>query len=139
MILYLSILIGYKRPERLIRALPRLIEKVPDVFVLFVGPDAGELEKMRALAERLGVTKYYKWLGPLEGKEKHEAFECCELLALPSDDDPYPLALLEAMAHEKPVLTTSGVGQAPVISAHGAGIVVPPEIWTGWWRGRPGC
>ena len=125
-ILYLSILIGYKRPEHLIRALPRLIEKVPDVFVLFVGPDAGELEKIRALAERLGVTKYYKWLGPLEGKEKHEAFECGELFALPSDDDPYPLALLEAMAHEKPVLTTSGVGQAPVISAHEAGIVVSP-------------
>ena len=125
-ILYLSILIGYKRPERLILALPRLIEKVPDILVLFVGPDAGELEKIRPLAERLGVTEYYRWLGPLHGKEKHEAFECCELLALPSDDDPYPLALLEAMAHGKPVLTTSGVGQAPVISAHGAGIVASP-------------
>jgi glycosyltransferase involved in cell wall biosynthesis len=125
-ILYLSILIGYKRPERLIVALPRLIEKVPDICVLFVGPDAGELEKIRALAERLGVTEHYRWLGPLHGREKHEAFECCELLALPSDDDPYPLALLEAMAHGKPVLTTSGVGQAPVISAHGAGIVVSP-------------
>jgi glycosyltransferase involved in cell wall biosynthesis len=125
-ILYLSILIGYKKPERLMLALPRLIEKVPDIFVLFVGPDAGELEKIRALAERLGVTEYYRWLGPLHGKEKHEAFECCELLALPSDDDPYPLALLEAMAHEKPVLTTRSVGQAPVISAHEAGIVVSP-------------
>jgi glycosyltransferase involved in cell wall biosynthesis len=125
-ILYLGILIGYKRPERLMLALPRLIEKVPEVFVLFVGPDAGELEKIRALGERLGVAEYYKWLGPLHGKAKHEAFECCELVALPSDDDPYPLALLEAMAHGKPVLTTSGVGQAPVISAHGAGIVVSP-------------
>ena len=36
-------------------------------LVLFVGPDAGELEKIRGLAERLGVTKYYKWLGPLRG------------------------------------------------------------------------
>ena len=123
-ILYLSILIGYKRPERLILALPRLIEKVPDACVVFAGPDAGELEKIRALAERLGVTEYYKWLGPLHGKEKHEAFECCELLALPSDADPYPLTLLEAMAHGKPVLTTTGVGQAPVINEHGAGIVV---------------
>lgn len=125
-ILYLGILIGYKRPERLMLALPRLIEKVPDVIVLFAGPDAGEMEEIRALAERLGVTEYYKWLGPLHGERKHEALECCDLLALPSDYDPYPLALLEAMAHGKPVLTTSGVGQAPVISAHGAGIVVSP-------------
>ena len=106
--------------------LPGLIETVPNVFVVFAGPDAGELETIRRLAERLGVTEYYKWLGALHGEEKHEAFESAEFLALPSDDDPYPLALLEAMAHQKPVLTTSGVGQAPVIRAHEAGIVVPP-------------
>jgi glycosyltransferase involved in cell wall biosynthesis len=126
-ILYLSILIHYKRPEKLIRVLPRLIEKEPDVFLLFAGPDAGELEKIRKLAESLGVTGYYKWLGPLHGQEKHEALECAEFLALPSDDDPYPLTLLEAMAHQKPVLTTSAVGQASVIRTHEAGIIVSPD------------
>ena len=125
-VLYLSILVHYKRPELLIRALPQLIEKEPNVFLLFVGPDAGELEKIRKLAENLGVNEYYEWLGPLQGEEKHEAFECSEFLALPSDDDPYPLSLLEAMAHGKAVLTTSGVGQASVISAHEAGIIVSP-------------
>ena len=44
-ILYLSILHHYKRPELLVRALPKLIDKVPDVFLLLAGPDAGELEK----------------------------------------------------------------------------------------------
>jgi glycosyltransferase involved in cell wall biosynthesis len=125
-ILYLSILHHFKRPERLVRVLPRLIEKEPDVFLLFVGPDAGEMRKIRELGEHLGVTGYYKWLGPLQGKEKHEAFECAELLALPSDEDPYPLVLLEAMAHGKPVLTTNVVGQASVIEAHDAGITVSP-------------
>ena len=125
-VLYLSILVHYKRPETLIRVLPQLIEKEPNVFLLFVGPDAGELEKIRKLAENLGVNEYYEWLGPLQGEEKHEAFECSEFLALPSDDDPYPLSLLEAMAHGKAVLTTSGVGQASVISAHEAGIIVSP-------------
>jgi glycosyltransferase involved in cell wall biosynthesis len=125
-ILYLSILHHFKRPEKLVRILPRLIEKDPDIFLLFVGPDAGELEKIQTLGEALGVTEYVKWLGPLQGQEKHEAFECCEFLALPSDEDPYPLALLEAMAHQKPVLTTSVVGQASVIGAHQAGIIVAP-------------
>ena len=35
--------------------------------------------------------------------------------------------LLEAMAHGKPVLTTTVVGQASVIGAHDAGIIVSPE------------
>jgi glycosyltransferase involved in cell wall biosynthesis len=125
-ILYLSILHHFKRPERLIRVLPRLIEIEPEVLLLLVGPDAGELAKIRELGESLGVTEYYKWLGPLQGEEKHEAFECADFLALPSDEDPYPLVLLEAMAHEKPVLTTSVVGQASVIRAHEAGIIVSP-------------
>jgi glycosyltransferase involved in cell wall biosynthesis len=134
-ILYLSILIHYKRPEKLIRVLPRLIEKEPNVFLLFVGPDAGEVEKIGKLAESLGVTEYYEWLGPLQGEEKHEAFECSEFLALPSDDDPYPLTLLEAMAHGKAVLTTTGVGQASVIKAHDAGIVVSPGDLDGIMEG----
>jgi glycosyltransferase involved in cell wall biosynthesis len=125
-VLYLSILHHFKRPEKLVRVLPRLIEQEPDVFLLFVGPDAGELEKIRELGVRLGVNDYYRWLGPLQGEEKHQAFECAELLALPSDEDPYPLVLLEAMAHGKPVLTTTVVGQASFIGAHDAGLLVEP-------------
>jgi glycosyltransferase involved in cell wall biosynthesis len=130
-ILYLGILHHFKRPEKLVRMLPRLIAKEPDVFLLFVGPDAGEFQKVRELGERLDVTEHYKWLGPLQGEEKHEAFECAEFLALPSDEDPYPLVLLEAMAHGKPVLTTTAVGPAFIIGAHDAGIIVPPEDLNG--------
>jgi glycosyltransferase involved in cell wall biosynthesis len=130
-ILYLGILHHYKRPELLIRALPSIIERVPEVFLLIVGPDAGELEKICELGKSLGVAMHYKWLGPLQGREKHEAFECSEFLALPSDEDPYPLVLLEAMAHAKPVLTTSAVGQASVISASESGIIVSPGDLSG--------
>jgi glycosyltransferase involved in cell wall biosynthesis len=125
-ILYLSILHHYKRPELMIRALPKLIDKEPNVFLLFVGPDAGELDKIRELGKSLGVTRHYKWIGPLQGREKQEAFESSEFLALPSDEDPYPLVLLEAMAHRRPVLTTSVVGQASLISKNEAGIIVTP-------------
>jgi glycosyltransferase involved in cell wall biosynthesis len=125
-ILYLGILHQYKRPDLLIRALPPLIEKVPEVFVLFVGPDAGELKRIREAGEALGVTASFKWIGPLQGREKHEALECSEFLALPSDEDPYPLVLLEAMAHSKPVLTTDVVGQANVIAVNEAGLIVAP-------------
>ena len=130
-ILYLSILHRYKRPDLLIRALPKIIDKESDAFVLFVGPDAGELDKILKLGKTLGVTEYYKWIGTLHGREKQEAFECSEFLALPSDEDPYPLVLLEAMAHERPVLTTSVVGQAALISANDAGIIIAPRDMNG--------
>ena len=90
---------------------------------------------MREVGESLGVSQYYKWIGPLKGKEKHEAFECCELLALPSDEDPYPLALLEAMAHNRAILTTDVVGQASDIRANEAGILVSPGDLNGLVNG----
>ena len=125
-ILYLGILHRYKRPDLLVRALPKLIEKEPDAFLLFVGPDGGEVEKIIELGKKLDVAQHFRWIGPLQGREKQEAFECSEFLALPSDEDPYPLVLLEAMAHKKPVLTTAVVGQASLISKNEAGIILDP-------------
>jgi glycosyltransferase involved in cell wall biosynthesis len=125
-ILFLGILHRYKRPDLLIRALPGIVRKEPSAFVLLVGPDAGELATMQDIGEKLGVGAHYKWIGPLRGSEKHEALTCAEFLALPSDEDPFPLVLLEALAHGKPVLTTSAVGQATIIAANAAGVIVAP-------------
>jgi glycosyltransferase involved in cell wall biosynthesis len=125
-ILFLGILQYYKRPDLLIRALPDIVRKEPSAFVLLVGPDAGELATVQDVGERLGVGAHYKWIGPLRGREKHEALTCAEFLALPSDEDPFGLVLLEAMAHGKPVLTTTAVGAAPIIAANAAGVIVAP-------------
>lgn len=75
--------------------LPRLIESEPDVFLLFAGPDAGKFRRFASWG-RVFAADYYKGLGPLQGKETHRAFECAKFLALPSDEDPYPLVLLES-------------------------------------------
>ena len=138
-VLYLGILDHFKRPEKLVRVLPRLIEKEPDVFLLFVGPDAGEIQKVHELGVSLGVTEYYKWLGPLQGEEKHEAFECAEFLALPSDQDAYPLVLLEAMAHGKPVRRPPSWARRPS-SEHTMPVSSSRRrTWTASWTRRQGC
>lgn len=126
-ILYVGRMHRYKRPDLIVSALPELVRTDASVMALFVGPDAGELDTIRNLANSLGVADHCKWLGSLVGKEKHEAYACSEFLALPADEDPYPLVLSEAMAHGKPVLTTDVVGQAPIIEANEAGVVVPPD------------
>ena len=51
--------------------------------------------------------RYYKWLGPLQSEEKHTRHSSAPIPRLALQRDPYPLVLLEAMAHGKPVLTTT--------------------------------
>ena len=66
-----------------------------------------------------------KWVGPLRGPEKQQAFAACELFALPSDWDPLPLVIPEAMAHGKPVVGSDASGPAAMIVPGGTGLIVP--------------
>jgi glycosyltransferase involved in cell wall biosynthesis len=125
-VLFVGILVRCKRPDLLVACLPEVLRHHPDAFIVFVGPDAGELATIRQTGERLGVSEQYRWTGILRGDEKHEAYAACELLALPSDADAFGLVLLEAMAHGKPVVTTTGVGSSGLIMDHDAGIITAP-------------
>ncbi len=117
-ILYLSTLNAFKRPDLLIKVLPMLIRKVPNSFVVFAGPDAGMMRNINALAEELGVKDHYKWVGPLQGKEKQEAMEAADIFALPSDEEPFGMVIVEAMAHGKPVISTDATGPSEIV-VHG--------------------
>jgi glycosyltransferase involved in cell wall biosynthesis len=124
-ILFLGILNSWKRPDILIRMLPEIIKTIPQVMVLFVGPDAGMMDHIEKIATQLKVENNYKWIGPLHGEEKQQAFHAAELLMLPSDDDSFPLVLLEAMAHGKPVIGSDAVGPSVIIQNHKTGFILP--------------
>ncbi|MEM1330742.1 MAG: glycoside hydrolase family 99-like domain-containing protein [Planctomycetota bacterium] len=53
------------------------------------------------------------------------AFAACDVLALTSREDPYPLVMLEALSRGKPVLCFEGAGGAPEAVERDAGAVVP--------------
>lgn len=123
-ILYLGSLNPSKRPDLLIQALPKIVAKVPDAFLLLVGPDAGEYAKVKKIASNLKVCSHFKWIGPLRGKDKHQVFAAADFLALPSDEDSFPLVLLEAMAHAKPVIGSDAVGPSEIIDNNITGFII---------------
>lgn len=125
-ILYLGILRRHKRPDLLVRALPSILNRAPNAFLLFVGPDEGEWVETERLGQTLGVADRFRWIGPLLGAEKHAAIECAAFLGLPSDEDPYPVVVLEGLAHGKPIVTTNVIGQADVICRANAGLITAP-------------
>jgi phosphatidylinositol alpha-1,6-mannosyltransferase len=122
-ILFMGILKRIKRCDLLIRALPEIARRVPDVLVLLVGPDAGEYAKVKDIAEHLKVSNHFKWIGPLYGKEKHQAYSAADFLILPSDEEGFPRVLLEAMAHAKAVIGTDTVGSSAIILDQVTGFV----------------
>ena len=81
------------------------------------GPEAGWAEEVLRSAPAAGVTYAGASADPLAG---------LHALLMPSREDPFPLAVLEAMAAGLPVVGAA-VDGIPEQLADGAGILVPPE------------
>jgi glycosyltransferase involved in cell wall biosynthesis len=123
-ILCLGILNESKRQDLLIEALPKIVKEVPEAFLILVGPDGNLLEKIKATAKSYDVERYYKFIGPLMGAEKHMAFDSASIFALVSDKDAYPLVIAEAMAHHLPVIATDARGPKDMIHNGIDGLIV---------------
>lgn len=108
------------------KGLPVLLEaaaEVPEaVFALAgEGPERGRLEE---LAERLGVAERVRFLGRRE--DVPELLAACDVFALPSLYEGTSLAVLEAMAARRAVVSSAIGGTEELIEDGRSGLLVPP-------------
>ena len=101
----------YKGHHRAIGAMPHLLSEKPDaeLHVIGAGPAHGELH---ALAVRIGVeanVKIYAW-DPKDRKGLAEQMGRAGLVVLLSDYEAHPIAVMEALALRRSVLTTHCTG-----------------------------
>ncbi|MCS7300378.1 MAG: glycosyltransferase family 4 protein [Fimbriimonadales bacterium] len=111
----------------LVRALPRVAARYPNLRVLLVGVTHPQRygEQIRREAERLGVAAHLLWLG--ERNDVPRLLQAIDLYALPTLNDMLPMAMLEAMWAALPILATR-VGGIPEAITHGVeGWLVPPR------------
>ncbi|MCS7301157.1 MAG: glycosyltransferase family 4 protein [Fimbriimonadales bacterium] len=111
----------------LVRALPRVAARHPHLRVLLVGvthpPRYGE--RIRREAEQFGVAARLLWLG--ERNDVPRLLQALDLYALPTLSDMLPMAMLEAMWAQLPILAT-WAGGIPEAITHGVeGWLVPPK------------
>lgn len=90
------------------------------------GPDEGEL---RELANSLGCGDAIRWCGWMEPDQMENQFwGAIDCYVHPARWDPYPLTVLEAMAHGIPTIATTGSGSAVDRLEDGqSGFLVQPE------------
>ncbi len=103
-----------------LRALARL-DATSRLCLLVVGADR-RARAWRRLARRLGVAQRVHWLGA-----QHEVLPClhaADLFVLPTQYDPFPNAVLEALACGLPVITSSASGAAEFVEDGRNGHVV---------------
>ena len=132
-VLFLGRLAPKKRADVLLRAWPTVLEQVGAARLEIVGPDSdGLLDQYRTLVAELGLGASVTFPGQLIGDAKSSAFANATVLALPSENESFGIAVAEALSAGLPVVISKHVAIADEVAAAGAGVVVPslePEDW----------
>lgn len=110
-----------KGHDMLIRALPLLRARVPNVLYAIVG-DGEERERLEALALERKVADAVRFHGELTDRELVQCYQQCDVFALPNrevngDFEGFGMVLVEAQACGKPVLAGSSGGTRETMEA----------------------
>ena len=135
MILFLGRLVGVKGVDRLIMAMPHVLQKTPKAKLVIVG--LGDLQDylvnlVKTMRMQDSVKLNFKFI-PEEERILHYA--ACDVAVFPSLYEPFGIVVLEAMSMERPVVVgAAGVsGMREVVICCGdeqCGFHINPEIPT---------
>lgn len=121
-----SHLVARKRHADVLRALALLSGRHPALRYVVIG-DGPEREPLRRLAAELGVASRLELLGQLPHEEAVARARRCALFVMPSVDEAFGVAYVEAMAGGVPAVGARGEGGPEEIAAAGGGMrLVPP-------------
>jgi N-acetyl-alpha-D-glucosaminyl L-malate synthase BshA len=110
-----------KRAPDAVRVLAAVRKEVPAVL-LMVG-DGPERTRSREVAVELGVDRHVRYLGQMDAVE--EVLSSSDLFLLPSENESFGLAALEAMSSGVPVIGTTAEGLPELIRFGETGYLVP--------------
>lgn len=122
--LFLARLHPRKRAVTFVRAATALLDRGVDARFAMVGPDEGDGSAVRALIETSGHGDRIRWEGPVSPDSTLDRMCAASVYVLPAVDEPFPMAVLEAMSVGLPVVVTNSCGLAELVARTGSGTVV---------------
>ena len=97
-----------KGPDLLVEAIPLLLKKQKNAKFVFAGD--GDLKPhCEHLAKKLGVQKTCRFLGYISNSEKEKLINACDMVCIPSRNEPFGMVVLESWDAGKPVVATNAV------------------------------
>ena len=129
-ILSVSSLVPKKGIDVVIKILPELITKYPNLIYIIIG-DGSEKENLKMLVNKLGLGKNVKFLGYKVGTELANYYNICDIFILMSRDlkyaiESFGIAYIEASYFGKPVIGGKSGGTADSILDNITGYRIKP-------------
>lgn len=124
-ILTVARLVEKKNIEGVIRALPKVIQAVPNTLYLIIG-EGEKKEALEKICSQLGVKNHVLFLGRIENNLLPRYYCACDLYVMPSIET-FGISYIEANACEKPVIGGRSGGVADAIIDGETGLLVEPN------------
>ena len=113
-VLFVGRMVVQKGPDILIQTLPHVLKYHPNAKYVFAG-DGHMRGDVYGMAQRLGVAHAVRMLGDVRGRALHDLFKACDIVAVPSRNEPFGIVILEGWAAHKPVVSTKRGGPAEFV------------------------
>jgi phosphatidylinositol alpha-1,6-mannosyltransferase len=123
-------LVPHKGHDMVIRALPRIVERVPDAAYLVVGSGPHEAA-LRDHARRAGVAERVRFAGNVADEELADHYHLCDAFVMPSREERgntegFGIVFAEAAACARPAIGGRTGGVVEVIQDGRTGLLVDP-------------
>lgn len=107
----------YKGQDDIVRALPIIVKKYPNLVFLSMGKDHGLLQECLRLAKELKVEDNVRFLGMVTEDDKLRGLDATDIFILSSEWEAFGIVTLEAMARKKAVICTDCEGSLYLVKA----------------------
>ena len=135
-IVFCARLVVQKAPDVMLEAMPAILAKRNDAVCVFVG-DGHMRAELEGRAHELGVSHAVRWLGSMGGEPLKSLYKACDVVCVPSRNEPFGIVVLEGWASGKPVVVTSNGGPGEFVRHEEDGLHVFPEPGSvAWGIGR---
>ncbi|MGQ9630785.1 MAG: glycosyltransferase family 4 protein [bacterium] len=132
-ILTVGRLVERKGVDKVIEAMPRILEGVPNALYIVVG-DGPDLTRLKALADEMNLGGSVIFTGRVDGADLPGYYRACDVFVMPNREGPgagdvegYGIVFLEANVCGKPVIGGKSGGTVDAIVDGVTGILVDPQ------------
>jgi glycosyltransferase involved in cell wall biosynthesis len=114
-----------KGPDLLMEAMPAVLRAQPDAKLVYVG-DGSMRPGIENRAWHLGVAHAVRFLGRRDEADIAALYQACDVVCVPSRNEPFGIVILEAWSAGKPVIVTDHGGASEIVRHEYSGLHVSP-------------
>jgi glycosyltransferase involved in cell wall biosynthesis len=126
-VLFCGRLTWQKGVDILLEAIPGILNKYRNAKFILAG-DGDQRGFLENRARHLGIAHAVRFVGYKNGSELVKLFKLCDVVCVPSRNEPFGIVVLEAWSAGKPVLATETGGPKEYVDHEVSGLKIFPRV-----------